>query len=250
MAHVSNPILFPALEGMRWFYSNLAAEALADPAIASAEPNPLNDPVFCQNWVEADARAKGADFTFGGYMEPRDHLWRGHYHDPALMRHTAVDYNVPAGTVVAVPADARVIHVVRDTSYGGWGGCIFFKLVMPYKGADYFLMAHLAHSGLPAVGEDFARGSPVARIGEPHENGVWFPHLHLQCFDQVIFDRYHPALDGMDGYGPNVDLTNPHMPDPTELGAGMHGSSQPLPLPISALDGERAGVRGGSAMKV
>ena len=223
MTQTLTPVLFPDLVAARWAYTDLAAEALKDPAVSKADPNPLNDPVFCQSWVEADARAKGADYTYGGYMEPRDHLWRGHYHNPALMRHTAVDYNVPAGTVVAVPADATVIQVVRDTSYGGWGGCIFFKLTKPYKGADYFLMAHLAHTALPSVGQSLTRGEAVARIGEPHENGVWFPHLHLQCFDSVIFDRYHPALDGMDGYGPNVDLTNPHMSDPTGLGAGLHG---------------------------
>lgn len=66
-------------------------------------------------------------------MEPRDHLWRGHYHNPALMRHTAVDYNVPAGTMVAAPADGTVLRVVRDTSDGGWGGCVFVSWIVSTK---------------------------------------------------------------------------------------------------------------------
>lgn len=135
------------------------------------------------------------------------------------MRHTAVDYNVPAGTEVVAPADGHVLRVVRDTSYGGWGGCVFVQLLNPYRGAGYYLMGHLAHAPLPNPGDVLTRGSPVGLIGEPHENGVWFPHLHLQCFDQTIHDRYTPILDDMDGYGPNDELENPHMPDPTDLAA-------------------------------
>lgn len=222
MTAATIPILFPTLREARWAYTDLAAEARTDPAVADRSPNPLNDPVFCQRWVEADARRKGVDFTYGGYMEPRDHLWRGHYHDPELMRHTAVDYNVPAGTPVVAPADGRVLRVVRDPSYGGWGGCVFVALVHPYRGAGYYLMAHLAHDGLPQPGDKLARGSPVGVVGKPHENGVWFPHLHLQCFDQAVYDRHAPDLAGMDGYGPNEEAMNPHMPDPTALGAGLH----------------------------
>jgi len=216
------PVLFPKLAEARWAYTDLAAEAKADPQVADASPNPLNDPAFCQVWVTADARRKDADYTYGGYMEPRDHLWRGHYHNPAVMRHTAVDYNVPAGTLVVAPAGGTVLRVVRDTSYGGWGGCVFIALDTLYLGAGYCIMAHLAHRGLPSPGDRLERGDAVGLIGEPHENGVWFPHLHLQCFDQIIHDRFAPKLDGMDGYGPNDELVNPHMPDPTGLGAGLH----------------------------
>jgi len=216
------PMLFPTLVQARWAYADLAAEAKADPAVATASPNPLNDPAFCAAWVDGVARRKGVDFTYGGYMEPRDHLWRGHYHNPALMRHTAVDYNVPAGTPVVAPASGTVLCVVRDTSYGGWGGCVFVRMDHVYNGAGYYLMGHLAHAHLPEPGEALARGAPVGFIGEPHENGVWFPHLHLQCFDQVLYDRYAPVLDDMDGYGPNDEAVNPHMPDPTALGAGLH----------------------------
>lgn len=91
-----------------------------------------------------------------------------------------------------------------------------------YKGAGYYLMGHLAHAPLPEPGDVLARGGRVGFIGEPHENGVWFPHLHLQCFDQALYDRYTPILDDMDGYGPNDEEINPHMPDPTDLGAGLH----------------------------
>lgn len=218
----TTPVMFPTLASARWAYTNLAAEAKSDPAVANVSPNPLNDPAVCQRWVEADARRKGVDYTYGGYMEPRDHLWRGHYHNPHLMRHTAVDYNVPAGTLVVAPADGAVLHVVRDRSYGGWGGCVFVRLERPYRGALYYLMGHLAHAHLPEPGDALVRGCQVGFIGEAHENGVWFPHLHLQCFDQAIYDRYAPRLDDVDGYGPNDEAVNPHMPDPTDLGAGRH----------------------------
>jgi hypothetical protein len=47
---------------------------------------------------------------------------------------------------VVAPTDGKVLHVVRDGSFGGWGGCIFIELVnpyVPYVGASYYLMAHL-----------------------------------------------------------------------------------------------------------
>jgi murein DD-endopeptidase MepM/ murein hydrolase activator NlpD len=221
MTTAAMPVLFPTLGGTRWGYINLAAEARSDPAVADGWPNPLNYPVFCQRWVKLTPGAKASTSRMG-YMEPRDHLWRGHYHDPDLMRHTAVDYNVPAGTPVVAPADGRVLHVVRDSSFGGWGGCVFIELVNPYVCAAYYLMSHLAHEGLPQPNTVLARGRQVGFVGEPHENGIWFPHLHLQCFDQAMYDRYAPSLDDMDGYGPNAVLINPHMPDPTDLGAGLH----------------------------
>jgi hypothetical protein len=99
---------------------------------------------------------------------------------------------------------------------------VFIALDTPYLGSGYYLVAHLAHRELPMPGDFVERGASVGLIGEPHENGVWYPHLHLQCFDQTIYDRFSPMLDRMDGYGPNDEAINPHMPDPTALGAGLH----------------------------
>ncbi|MFZ2620061.1 MAG: peptidoglycan DD-metalloendopeptidase family protein [Alphaproteobacteria bacterium] len=210
------PIVFPTLPATaRWTKLNLNAEAFQAFPETFGE-NTLNNPVLCVMWV-----ATLADYPYGGYMEDRTHLWRNHYHNPAIMRHLGVDYTAPAGTPVAVPADCTVIHVVRDNSYGGWGGCIFFKLATPYRNAPYFLLGHLAFEGLPAVGQVCAKGQVVGMLGAPHENGQWFPHLHAQCFDQTWFDRYAPNLENMDGYGPNHELTNPHCPDPTALMAGQ-----------------------------
>lgn len=221
MFRIVPPTIFPNLLGARWAYTNLNAEALRDPAV-NRTFNPLNEPDFCDTWVKQDARTKGADFSYGGYMEPRDFLWRGHYHNPQSMRHTAVDYNIPAGTPVCAPANSTVLRTVRDTSYGGWGGCVFLQLENPYGNAPYYLMAHLAHEGLPEAEQSIQRGEMVGRIGQPHENGVWFPHLHLQCFSRQVHNTHAPALEGMDGYGPNTQVVNADMPDPTALGAGMH----------------------------
>lgn len=215
------PKNFPGLKGARWVKVDL--NQLAKDEFVGQLDNRLNDPHYCDKWVKMVALKRNADFTYGGYMEDRSFLWRGHYHNPTCMRHLGVDYNVPAGTIVAVPQACKVVHVVTDTSYGGWGGCVFFELKRPYRGAPYFLYGHLAHSGLPKVGQWFAAGEAVARVGVPKENGVWFPHLHVQCFDQAWFGRYSPKLDDMDGYGPTGQLINRNCPDPEALMAGYFG---------------------------
>lgn len=205
----------------RWAYDNLNIRAKRD--FPRWGRNRLLDPGICDAWQKQVSRQLDADFNYGGYLEYRGDLWRNHYHKADAMRHLGVDYNVPAGTRVAVPAACEVIRVVRDPDQnGGWGGLVFFKLESTYKAADYFLYGHLAHKGLPKPGEFFGRGEVMARIGVAAENGGWFPHLHVQCFNQAVFDEYAPALEQMDGYGRNDLLERPDMPDPTELVAGSH----------------------------
>jgi hypothetical protein len=213
------PIIFPTLAGVPWIEVNLDKAAAEE--LPATGPNPANDPKFCAEWIDSVAYRKGGGFTFGGYGEVRQHLWRGHYHNPDVMRHLGVDCNVPAGTLVAVPADCEVIRTVKSTDQnGGWGGLIFFRLQRAYLDADYFLYGHLAHAGLPAVGKTFSRGDIVARIGEPHENGGWFSHLHAQCFNRAIHRLHTPNLEEMDGYGPNSRTNSPETPDPTGLICG------------------------------
>jgi hypothetical protein len=171
--------------------------------------------------VEKIARELGVDFTFGGWGEDRSHLWRGHYHDPNVMRHLGVDYNVPAETLVVAPAEMTVINAWPDPDQdGGWGGQLIVKLAKPYRGADYVIFGHLAHDSLPAVGKTFAAAEPFAVLGGAHENGGWFPHLHVQCFTQKIYDKYALDLTKIDGYGLNGEPLEPDFPDPTGLVAG------------------------------
>ena len=72
------PWIFPALAGRRWVGANLDAIARID-FPATDHGNPLNDPWFCDHWVGEVATRLGADHSWGGWLEDRAHLWRGHY---------------------------------------------------------------------------------------------------------------------------------------------------------------------------
>jgi hypothetical protein len=217
----SHVALFPELANATWGEAELNDWALKLYPQTSG-PNPLLRPRTCTAFVKAVALALQVDLTFGGYAENRQHLWRKTYLKEGEAYHRGIDYNVPAGTEVRVPAACELIKVVRNTSTDqDWGGQLFFRLESPYKGADYFIIGHLAHAGLPDVGHFFSRGDRVGVVGEPHENGGWFPHEHFQCFNQQARDM-HPELEKMDGYGAMIPGFRQLYPDPAELMAGLH----------------------------
>jgi hypothetical protein len=107
-------------------------------------PNPLLDPQFCGAFVRQVASSLQVSFTYGGYLEDRRVIWRGHYHSVEAMQHLGVDYNVPSGTLVAAPQACQVVQAWHDPDQnGGWGGRVVVKLRKRYRSADYAIFAHL-----------------------------------------------------------------------------------------------------------
>jgi len=212
------PWIFPALAGRRWTKANLDALARVE-FPATDGPNPLNDPGFCEQWVNEVASRQGADHCWGGWLEDRAHLWRGHYLPDGCTIHLGIDLNVPAGTTVLAPVSGEVMHAVpcRDLG-GGWGGWFVVRDDTPAGGAEYVLLGHLAHAGLPQAGERLVRGRPVGVIGTAEENGGWYPHLHLQAISGAAWEAVQHAPDALlDGYGyADADLSR-LFPDPAPL---------------------------------
>lgn len=192
--------LFPTLKG-RWGCLDLNREAKEGFPAELHPQNPLLDPVACDNWVRGTHIYHGLDYSWGGYMEDRSHLWRGHYHDPGEMVHLGIDYNVPAGTPVAAPAYCKVAYVQRDPDQnGGWGG----RVILEHRGR-YLILAHLAHAGLPMQGQTLGPGHRVGTVGEISENGGWFPHLHAQAMHSP-----NPDADGYASPKKASEFTFPH----------------------------------------
>ena len=142
--------LFPQLADRRWGSIDLDALARIDfPGSGRARgDNPLNDPEVCRGWVERLHERMGVESSFGGYLEDRSHLWRGHYQEASgRFVHLGVDYNVPAGTEVFAPCPL-VVHEARadPDQDGGWGGRVIFRV----PGSDLFvILAHLEHVSAP-----------------------------------------------------------------------------------------------------
>jgi hypothetical protein len=210
--------LFPKLHGV-WGHLNLN-ELSRD---VKGEPNPLLLPAYCEKWVDNQHKIHGLDFSYGGYMELRDHLWRGSYLPPAPF-HLGVDYNVPALTAVAVPADAELVWAETSPDQnGGWGGRVVFRV-------DFYIgiMGHL--SILPEIkrlpkGSMLKRGHVIGHVAHADENGGWFPHLHVQLTTQTVFDgimRKGTDFDGYEEWHPHIlnHWRDPHIifpkPDPAQ----------------------------------
>jgi murein DD-endopeptidase MepM/ murein hydrolase activator NlpD len=221
------PWIFPTLADRRWAKVDLDALARAEfPATDGL--NPLNDPWFCDRWVTEAAARLGAEHSWGGWLEDRAHLWRGHYLPEGCTIHLGLDLNVPAGTTVLAPISGEVMHAVPyRASGGGWGGRFVLHADIPEGGpeggAEYVVLGHLAHAALPQAGARITRGTPIGVIGTPHENGGWYPHLHLQALSGEAWEAVQHAPDTLlDGYGYPGEALSRLFPDPAPL-AGLHG---------------------------
>lgn len=210
------PFIFPDLEGAPWGYVNFNAQAKRD--FPPPAKNPLLDAAFSEVWKDNIRREMGVDFLYGGYLEDRSDLWRGHYHTPGHMRHLGIDLYVPVGTRVIAPCFGVVTLSRPDPDqHGGWGGMLHIHMDWPHQGASHLILGHLAHQGLPALGQRVTPGQVVGLLGESSENGGWSPHLHVQLYNDDVAQAYAGRLHEIDGYGPNDQTVRPDMPDPTSL---------------------------------
>lgn len=205
--------LFPQLANRSWGTVDLDARARIDYPGESRRrtDNPLNDPYVCGQWVEQLHKQLAIEFSFGGYMENRSHLWRGHYQEATRdFVHLGVDYNVPAGTAVAavrpwIVYDSRVDYE-QD---GGWGG----RVICKHPEAEFYVIyAHLEHGSIVPKETQLKEGQQVGIVGNSDVNGGWFPHLHVQCIaGRIVLSSEGELAFLLDGYA--VPL-HERFPDP------------------------------------
>ncbi len=164
------------------------------------------------------ARRGPAPALIGGYGEHR-----GIYAGSALFGgaaggeeprviHLGTDIWTDAGTPVAAPLPAVVHSFADNDHFGDYGATIILEHAGPY----WTLWGHLARRSLAGLstGRRLARGEVFAWLGEPHENGGWPPHLHLQKITDLL---------GLAGDYPGVVRLSERerwlrlCPDPTDL---------------------------------
>jgi len=195
--------LFPKMNfsnRSRWMHINLNNIAKSVGNLIGT--NPFLDPRKMWEWLDFIHNLSGADYSYGGYLEDRKHLWRGHYHEPGKTTHLGVDFNIKKDTVVCTPIGGTVIEAFIDgDNNGGWGGKITLKCDV-----GHLTFAHLKNIPVGLIGQYIAAGSLVGLVAEPELNGGWYEHLHIQCSKQ-----YDPQLDGYIAYYPGIenDYINP-----------------------------------------
>lgn len=195
--------LFPALKDDRWAEINIneIAKQLMEGKVEG--DNPALDPYWCMAQQEQLFELLQCDYAWGGYLEDRSFIWRGHYHQNGFI-HYGVDYYVPAGTPVFLPHGGKLLCLEENPDNdGGWGGRAVYQI-----GGHYVIFAHL-YNMMGQVGHEYKAGSLVGLVALPDRNGGWAPHLHVQCMKDYNLST--------DGYGPMLDTLNEDFPNPEEV---------------------------------
>ncbi|MCL2255825.1 MAG: GNAT family N-acetyltransferase [Firmicutes bacterium] len=129
----------------------------------------------------------GATWAISGDREFRHALYRHsgeEFMAKNLTIHVGVDIIAPSGTEIFAPYDGEITHVVFEEDDGGYGWLIAMKVEN-----FYLLFGHLGKKDLPKVGEKVKAGDKIGTIGDFHENGEWFHHLHFQAMSKEGIDE-------------------------------------------------------------
>ncbi len=192
---------------------------------AAKAANPFLDPEFCRAEIGKAQRARGWEWSYGGYLEDRRHLWAGSYLDrTGNYLHLGLDLNAPSGTLVAATQEACVMLIDTDSDQaGGWGTRIFLLPVRPDGEPLLLIYAHI-RAVLCRVGQTVLPGEIVAEVDDPPSNGNWYPHLHVQAIRKALFEEIlTERFEELDGYGPPGLIANLRVdyPDPTRFALGL-----------------------------
>jgi murein DD-endopeptidase MepM/ murein hydrolase activator NlpD len=203
-------MIFPSLKNKNFGYVNLNTEAQgwcsAKGLANTKKHNPLLDPKTCQEMVN-DVHAKySLDYSYGGWMEDRSFLWRGHYLEgEGAFIHLGVDINAPTGTEVAADFDVSVAKIDDDyPEEGGWGPRVILKHA---SYPIYMIYAHLDREILCKIGDTLQKGTVFAKVGNAPYNGNWFSHCHVQTISADYYAELEKSGDWgqLDGYGSAED---------------------------------------------
>lgn len=167
--------------------------------------SPLLRPDKCQEMIDYFHALCGADWSYGGYLEDRSVIWRGNYLAQSKnYTHLGVDFNAPIGTAVAIDTRAQVVLVDDDTPLiGGWGNRVMLRV----QGQEIVLIyAHLSAKVLCKLGDTLTPGTVIGYVGDPSQNGFWYPHTHVQAMRMDRYREFKKKPNELDGYGAEKDL--------------------------------------------
>ena len=208
--------LFPTLHGRPCGYVNLNELAKRVRAGCTRDDNPFIDPDRCHRILLEYHEASGIAYSYGGYLEKRSTLWEGvkYLRDNKTFLHLGVDFNVQAGTPVAI--NHKGVVELIDTDFPekfGWGTRVIVKLTTHPL---YVIYVHLDPQVSCRVGQVLMPNSYIGRVGVPPQNGGWFPHLHVQLVTTHAWRYYKNKLKILDGYGKEEELIalSKMFPDP------------------------------------
>ena len=154
----------------------------------------LNDEKYLTPRIWAEMATAGVDVSIGRYDEPRliytDNIFKTGEGplDERRTVHLGFDLFAEAGTPVHAPLAGTVHTAKYNPGHLDYGGVILLEHQTHDGDTFYTLYGHLRKASAEAlqVGQQIAKGEKIAEFGEPHENGGWPPHLHLQLITDLL----------------------------------------------------------------
>jgi len=138
--------------------------------------------------------ASGATIGIGRYDEVRAFYSSDIFSTPGndgpewRTVHLGADLLVQAGTPVLAPLDGIVKSVADNAGELDYGPTVILEHRAGARGdAFYTLYGHLARESVKPLreGQAVTRGTRIAAVGTPSENGGWPPHLHFQIITDL-----------------------------------------------------------------
>ena len=182
------PLVEPDLRHAYVFDLSVGSTQMGGGAPGTFETGAVTDRLFGQ------MRQAGAAVGIGRYDEAR--CWYGGDlfaapSDEAPRRrtvHLGIDVFLEPGSPVFAPLDGRVRIATVNAGHLDYGPTLVLEHE-PEPGLRFYtLYGHLGSDAMRTwgVGDLVARGSRLATIGAPPDNGDWAPHLHFQIIVDLL----------------------------------------------------------------
>jgi 4-aminobutyrate aminotransferase-like enzyme/Ser/Thr protein kinase RdoA (MazF antagonist) len=133
-----------------------------------------------------------AKIGVGRYDEPRLIYTSPLFADPLTGEsrtiHLGIDLFCDAGKPVFAPLDGEIAAFAYNPEPLDYGHLVILRHAIEESSGFYTLYGHLGKQSIEniSVGQMIAKGEKIGVIGEPHENGGWSPHLHLQIITDLL----------------------------------------------------------------
>ena len=185
--------------------------------------------------LRREMQAAGVDVGVGRYDEARpiyttDAFASGKRPtDEHRTVHLGIDLFVPPGSAVRAPLAGTVHCLANNAAAKDYGPLVILRHLTGDSVSFFTLYGHLGPSCLErlVVGQEVARGEPIAEVGAPPGNGDWAPHLHLQLMTDLLeLDRDYPGV----AFASRRDVWRSLSPDPNVL-LGIPAERFPAPEP-------------------
>ncbi len=172
-----NPLFLPFSDNSDWFM-NLDNET---------QKNQKKFQKALENY-----KSNNKNLIISGYLEKREHMFRTLGCQQMVQEkrffHLGIDLCRPKNSPIFTPLDGKVINAGYEKGEGNYGG--FIVLQHEINRIIFFTVyGHLNPQKLPIKGKNLKAGQLLAFLGDFHQNGNYFHHLHFQVLSQKGFEN-------------------------------------------------------------